>query len=172
MKIVAIDPGTTESAFVEFSDDILYTEHKNGGYTMSFPGWSIRDKGIVDNEDFLYYIKKMNGVDHFVIENIQGGKGRTIGKTTLDTVRWIGKFELTIKERFPNKDSNLVYRHKVVSHVLKGLEKPYPFSSPDSNIRHVLINRFGDKTKGVKSDEWQALALAVYFVEVELGVEL
>lgn len=168
MRIFAIDPGTEKSAYVVYANNSLRIPHKKGGWFEENPGWTIREKGKEDNNTLLYILKDYTA-DHYVIEDMQGGKGRVLGRTTIETIKWIGRFQQEIMSTF-GKGTNFLFRRTVVSHILKGLEKPYPFKSPDSNIRHVLIARFGEKTKGLANDEWQAFALAVCFVEKELGV--
>lgn len=170
MRIFAIDPGTTESAYVVYANNPLRLPSSSGGYFVESPGWTIRDKGKEDNNVLMYILKEYTA-DHYVIEDMQGGKGRVLGKTTIETIKWTGRFQQEIMSTF-GKGTNFLFRKTVESHILKSLEKPYPFKSPDSNIRHALIARFGDKTKGLANDEWQAFALAVCFVEKELGVEL
>jgi hypothetical protein len=171
MRIFAIDPGTTESAYVIYSNNSIHHPQKDGGYVIERLGWHIEEKGKLDNSVLLFILKTEDTISHYIIEDMQGGKGRVLGRTTIETIKWIGRFQQEIKSTF-GIETNFLFRKTVESHILKSLEKPYPFKSPDSNIRHALIARFADKTKGLANDEWQAFALAVCFVEKELGVEL
>lgn len=158
MKVLAIDPGTTESAFV------LYD------------GRRPLDYGIAENDALLTRLwRAPHGCwmgAHLAVEMI-ASYGMPVGAEVFETCVWIGRFIEAWKSptNAPGHFS-LVYRQKVKLH-LCGLAR-----AKDSNIRTALIDRFGpgkDKavgTKkapgplyGIKSDVWQALALAVTFAD-------
>lgn len=145
--VLAIDPGHIQSAYVVYAPEteiIVY-------------------HGIMENEKFLYEEMPL----HFgigtsaVIEMIQG-MGMAVGKEVFETVFWIGR----IWERL-EIPKELVYRKDIKLHLCGTLR------AKDSNIRQALIDRFGapgtkkaqGKTYGLKADEWQALACALYFSE-------
>lgn len=150
--VLAIDPGHIQSAYVVYAPEteiIVY-------------------HGIMENEKFLYEEMPL----HFgigtsaVIEMIQG-MGMAVGKEVFETVFWIGR----IWERL-EIPKELVYRKDIKLHLCGTLR------AKDSNIRQALIDRFGGSREeaigrksnpgplyGIRNDEWQALACALYFSE-------
>lgn len=74
MRILGIDPGTTESGWV------IYDTEKH----------SIIDKGILDNERVLDSISVFD-FDVLSIEMV-ASYGMPVGKETFETVYWIGRF--------------------------------------------------------------------------------
>lgn len=74
MKILGIDPGTTESGWV-----IYDTENH-----------SIIDKGISENNEIIEFIDTMD-FDVMAIEMV-ASYGKPVGKETFETVYWIGRF--------------------------------------------------------------------------------
>ncbi|WP_286846637.1 hypothetical protein [Proteiniphilum sp. UBA5463] len=74
MKILGIDPGTTESGWV-----IYDTENH-----------SIIDKGISENNETIELIDTMD-FDVMAIEMV-ASYGKPVGKETFETVYWIGRF--------------------------------------------------------------------------------
>lgn len=74
MKILGIDPGTTESGWV-----IYNTENH-----------SIIDKGISENNEIIELIDTMD-FDVMAIEMV-ASYGMPVGKETFETVYWIGRF--------------------------------------------------------------------------------
>jgi len=142
--VIAIDPGTTQSAYVIWD------------------GAEIKDKGIELNESLLQSLHDYKKPRFpMVIEQIRC-YGMPIGATTLDTVFWSGRFwEAWKGEKY------LMPRLEVKKHIC------HNGSAKDPNIRQALIDRFGPPgTKkapgllyGVKNDIWQALALAVCFID-------
>ena len=98
--------------------------------------------------------------------------GMPVGAEVFETVFWIGRFY----ERHENEGGRVarVFRKDVKMH-LCGQTK-----AKDSNIRQALIDRYGPgkekaiglkKTPGplygIKGDEWQALALACYWLDTK-----
>lgn len=142
MRVLAIDPGDKQSAFVVWnSQKILY-------------------KNIDPNEQLRNYFPALD-VDRVVIEMV-ACYGMAVGKTIFDTVLWIGRFyEAFVRE---GHKPVLVYRLDVKLHHC------HTVKAKDSNIRQALIDRFGKPgvksdpglTYGLKKDLWQAFALAVY----------
>ena len=143
-RIIAIDPGTTQSAFVVWD------------------GVCIIAKGIEDNEVLL---GRLRGVFSdlilkdmtMIIEQIRC-YGMPIGATTLDTVFWSGRFWEAWKG-----ERHLMPRIEVKKHLC------HNGSAKDPNIRQALIDRFGPPgvkanqglLYGVKKDIWAAMAIAV-----------
>lgn len=154
MRLLAIDPGSTHSAYVVVDDDLE-------------PIWF--DK--IPNHDLLQ-LPHLHVVDEVVIEQIgHYGTGMPAGQTVFDTCVWIGRF-WQVRAWHPNP-VHLVPRREVKLH-LCGQAK-----ANDGNVRQALIDRFASEQrnsgKGVKnepgffygfhSDIWQAMALAVYWMD-------
>jgi hypothetical protein len=151
--IIAVDPGTTESAYVVYRD--------------STP----RAFGKRANDDLLYGMRTAELVDAdttLVIEMI-ASYGMPVGREVFETCVFIGK--MIEAWRGPHA---LVYRRDVKLH-LCGQAR-----AKDANIRAALIDRFGpgkDKaigTKkapgplyGVSADVWSALAVAVTYSDTQ-----
>ena len=137
MGILAIDPGTTQSAFVIW--DASQRE--------------IIDKGILLNNIML------SGIHQFpyhalVIEMVQSF-GMPVGKEVFETCVWVGRFWQA--SHYP---VHLLYRKDVKSFLCGSMK------AKDSNIRAALIDMLGKEvTKGVSKDVWSALALAVTFTD-------
>jgi len=149
-KTIAIDPGSTQSAYVIWD------------------GIKIIEKEIIRNQALLFLLIKMSKNKSLwdtplVIEQIKS-YGMAVGATVFDTVFWSGRFYQVWKS-----DRHLMPRLEVKKHIChNGLAK-------DSNITQALIDRFAygvrNKGKGVKKDPgffygfskdiWQAFALAV-----------
>ena len=150
--ILAIDPGTYESAYL-FWD----TEKEN-----------IESMGIKKNDDVLKLLKDCGNILYpsykFVIEMIES-RGMPIGKETIETIFWIGRFWEAFEG--DKEDKERVYRREVKLHFCGTVR------ATDANIRQVLIDRFGGiqstkkggKLYGVKSHIWSALALALCHAE-------
>lgn len=139
--IFAIDPGTKESGWVLFN------------------GSGVIDSGVADNHDVLRWVQSGQGADMLAIEMI-AGMGMTVGQTTFETVRWIGRFQQAWRDPEAVK---LVYRREVKQHLCGSQQ------AKDKNIRQALIDMFGEPgtkkapgpTYGVSSHAWSALAIAV-----------
>ena len=133
--IFAIDPGSEKSAFV------LYDSHDK----------VILEKGIEENEDIMELVVSYD-YNILAIERI-ASYGMPVGKEVFQTCVWIGRFD-------PNQQAQLVYRKDVKMHLCGSMR------AKDANIRQALIDKLGkEATKGVKRDEWSALAVAVYVSE-------
>lgn len=152
--IVAIDPGTTESAYVVWN------------------GEEIRDFAKIDNDkllDFLFFSKALSPKQPLVIEQIRS-YGMAVGATTLDTVFWSGRFAEAYGQ------FELIPRMDVKMHLCKNSR------AKDSNITQALVDRFAygvrNKGKGTKKepgffygfakDIWQAFALAVTYYDTRM----
>jgi len=86
--------------------------------------------------------------------------GMSVGQTTFETVRWIGRFQQAWRDP---EAVRLIYRHQVKQH-LCGTQR-----AQDTNIRQALLDLIGPQgvkkapgpTYGVKSHAWSALGVAV-----------
>lgn len=176
MQIIAIDPGTTYSAYA----------------IIAAPGdgsISISSAGKVDNAAVLAQIKQAAElrVDACAVEGIEpryqardaGAAGAVIGRTTIDTILWVGRY--VQQAAACGLPCDLIYRTAERSCILptkrNGLP-PLPPGAPkhaDGQMRAALIQRFarhdlragkGTRAKpdvfaGVTGDMWQAVAVGV-----------
>ena len=139
MKILAIDPGTTESGWC------LFEEGK------------VLDSGVNVNEVMLEQIKSSLNYDLLAIEMI-ASYGMPVGKEVFETCLWIGRYI----ERSRTKHK-LIYRLDIKLN-LCGTSK-----AKDPNIRQAIIDKLGPvgtvKNKGplygVKSHAWAAIGVAL-----------
>ena len=150
--VLAIDPGTEQSAFVYW--DAL--EKK------------IIHKGILANHDMLARVES-TPCDCLVIEMV-ASYGMPVGKEVFETVFWIGRFY----ER-TNSPARRIFRKDVKSFLCGSMK------AKDGNVRQALIDLVGPQgtkkapgpTYSVHADEWAALAVAVTFTGLsnELGAK-
>lgn len=149
MKILAIDPGNENSAYVVYD-----TEAK---LPTSF--------GIKPNRELVNLIgsAKTIGIEIMYVEMI-ASYGMAVGKTVFDTCVWIGMF----MERFGPDRVKLVYR-KDVKMFLCGSMK-----AKDANIRQAIMDMYGSDRKivlgtkknpgplyGMSKDVWAAMGVAL-----------
>lgn len=153
MRILAIDPGTTESAFVILDD----------GRPVDFakiPNWSLLEQV---RRDWV-------AVDRMAVEMI-ASYGMPVGKEVFETVLFIGRL---IEAWKGTTIPTLVYRREVKIHLCGSMK------AKDGNIRQALVDRFGGEVAigkkktpgplyGIAGDVWSALAVAVTFAET--GIE-
>ena len=139
--ILAIDSGTTKSAFVQ------YDERKN----------LIIDHGILPNPE-MRQILIGREYDLVALEMI-ASYGMPVGASTFETCLWIGRFIEVART-----ETRLVYRKDIKMHLCGSMR------AKDGNVRQALIDLLGtqgtkkDKgpTYGISSHSWAALAVAVY----------
>ena len=120
MRILAIDPGDKQSAFVLL----------NGKQDI--------ESGITLNEDLLLELQENNTwADHLAIETI-ACYGMAVGEEVFETCYWIGRFvqayagEYTRIKRMAVK-MNLCHNSR----------------AKDSNIRQALIDRYGGQAQAI-----------------------
>lgn len=148
MKILAIDPGTTQSGWCLLED----------GIPVAF--------GVLPNACMMVEISNIDA-DIMAVEMI-ASYGMAVGREVFDTCVWIGRFQQAWRD--PGAVV-LVYRKDVKMH-LCGTTK-----AKDSNIRQALLDSYpstgggatpqvGTKSQpgplyGVSSHVWPALGVAV-----------
>lgn len=156
MSLLAIDPGTEESAYVLLEED----------------NRTVVDAAIVPNDtllELLMYDYSRPGL-RLVLEMV-ACYGMPVGAETFQTCVWIGRF---IQVVYP-LPVELMTRNQVkmaLCHTIKGVN--------DSVIRQRLIDMYGPTEKvakgnkkqpgplyGIHHDMWAALALGVAFLEQE-----
>jgi hypothetical protein len=151
--ILAIDPGTVESAYVVL-------------WSTGVPDTTFRGK--IPNEELrrLLEINRNGWLSAVVIERIEPRYGRQIGMETLVTCEWVGRF-IEVARPVP---VHLLRRSAILRHL--GVAG----GSADSGVRAALIDRYGGESAvgrkaspgplyGIVADQWQALAVGVTFRE-------
>jgi len=153
MRILAIDPGCTESGYA-----LIDAETRQPLRIGKITNADLRELLIHDTRF---------SADLVAIEMV-ASYGMAVGKEVFETCVWVGRFLECSLDLFADVD--LVYRKDIKLHHC-GTSK-----AKDSNITQALIDRFasgqpnrGKGTKGepgwffgFKADIWQAFALAVY----------
>ena len=157
MRLLAIDPGSTESAYVVVETD-----------EGLVPKWF--DK--IPNKEMLQ-LRHLATAPHLAIEMIgHYGTGMPAGKDVFETCLWIGRFWETSQEAkyYNDIEECLVKRATIKTHICGSAK------ASDANVCQALRDRFGDKgTKkdpgffyGFKADVWQCFALAVYVYDTKI----
>jgi hypothetical protein len=154
MRILAIDPGTEKSGFVLFDSNTK----------------SIIESGIVENEELLHR-STWSDADFLAIEMVNSF-GQAVGRTTFETVLWIGRF-------IQYGVSNGIKYEKLYKKVDINTTLCFSNKVKDSNIRQAILDMFeptgGGKTPqigtkaqpgplyGVSSHAISALAVALTY---------
>jgi len=153
MSIIAIDPGSEQSAFV------IYDKGK------------IIEFGKYKNKDMLFIVGARKVESHLAIEMV-ACYGMPVGKTIFDTCVWIGRFI----EAW-GRDYTQIYRKEVTLCLCNSVR------AKDPNVRQAIIDRYpstgggkipqiGIKAKpgplyGISEDVWAALGVAICFSEIK-----
>lgn len=139
MRVLAIDAGNIESAYIIF-DTIINR---------------VVQKGFMNNDTFLEEISKSK-FDEVAIEKIVS-LGAVAGQTTFDTAFMNGRLYQFFKDKF-NLIPNLYSRLDIKMHLCLTTR------AKDPNIRGALINRFGEpSTKKNPHDRYNELTDGIYF---------
>lgn len=155
MRIVGIDPGTKETAYVILDPANAVAPVVSCGY--------------VSNEEFIEALRQRlispDKPSVFVFEFFES-YGKPIGAESIETICWVGRFMEACKawDRLKRSDIKL---HLCASR-----------SAKDPHIRRVLMDRFGGdastksggKLASVKGHRWSALAVAVTYAENNLSM--
>lgn len=154
-SILAIDPGTTQSAFVRYD-----------------PSGVIIDKNKLSNGALLEHVGNLAREPSVtcVIEMV-ASYGMAVGAEVFETVFWIGRYAERW-EWLARRPAQRMFRRSVKQHLCGDSR------AKDANIRQALIDRFGGKDRavgkknnpgplyGVSGDVWAALAVAVTFASM------
>jgi hypothetical protein len=147
MRILAIDPGYRQSAYVVFGDGRIHAH------------------AITANDQLLAQLVAMNSFIEtvMVLEEMQLFGGFNVGKEIFDSVFWSGRFA----QAWHPRPFERLLRSKVRGHL--GATK-----GGDAAVRQALIARFGPYKEdaigtkrqpgplySIKADAWSALAIAV-----------
>lgn len=165
MKVFAIDPGNTQSAYCVIDASTLKP--------IKF--------GKVSNYDVLAQISHYAryGEVKFVVEMV-ACYGMPVGKDVFETCVWIGRFyQQIVKASGGTYLPDYVYRKEETKHICGSTK------AGDANIRRSLIDRFarfdlknGKGTKkapdffyGFKADIWAAFAVGITYIETRVKKE-
>ena len=156
---MAIDPGPERSAW------------------LLLEGSGVRGFGITPNLALVAKLRarspsgrlwEAGDADVLVIENIEPRYGLSTGWETLDTARWVGRFE----EAAQSLTVELLKRSSILRHL--GIASR---GNADQGVRMALIDRYGGKAvaigtvkakgplHGIATHCWSALAVAVSYAE-------
>ena len=154
MRILGIDPGNIESAYVIYDGMDIIEFGKISNFAMIGKIWTCKCNNIV-------------------IEMISS-YGMPVGKDIFETCVWIGRFVQKCSME-TNIFCKLIYRKEIKMNLCNSTR------AKDSNIIQALVDRFGNTnehgkySKGTKrnpgffygfsKDIWQALAVAVTFYD-------
>ena len=149
MRILAIDPGPTESAFVLWNGEVLI------------------NCGLLKNADMRSSLRNLEveESDECAIETITS-YGMAVGKEVFDTCIWIGVF-LECWDRRSAQKTVLIPRSEIKLHHCHSAK------AKDANIRQALIDKYGKPgtkkqrglTYGLNGHLWSAFAIATYVAE-------
>lgn len=145
MIITAIDPGTTESAFVQFDSGKQ----------------EILAHGKVNNMEVMLAFSEGGTVACEMVESY----GMPVGKEIFQTVLWVGRYWEAC--RWMGCYFHLIYRAEVKQTLC------FSMKANDAAIRQRLIDLLGPpgtkpkpgKTYGIHRDEWQALGVALTYLK-------
>jgi hypothetical protein len=165
VRILAVDPGTEQSAWVVLS---------SGNTIMG--DTRIEAHRISPNSELLVALPLGLGIgrhcDIVAFEKVESF-GMAVGREVFDTVFVTGRMFQMVYDAGWALSVSMVPRRDVKLH-LCGQAR-----AKDANIRQALIDKFGGKEKavgtkkapgplyGIKSHEWAALALAVTVAETK-----
>lgn len=150
MKVLAIDPGNVESAYVLLDKET----------------YKPLEFGKVDNTRLLILLGELE-YSELAIEMI-ASYGMPVGREVFETCVWIGRFI----QRRKCPDFEYVYRKEEKLCLCNSMK------AKDSNIRQALIDRFGEVgTKknqgffyGFAKDMWAAMAVGVTYIDRSKGL--
>lgn len=143
MKILALDPGTHDTAYITEGQSFIYG-HESNHFVLEYV--SVCDADIVAIEMIASY-------------------GMAVGKETFETCVWIGRFIQAALDS--GKKVILVPRIQVKLHLCQTTR------AKDANIRQALLDKYGaqgskkepGRTYGISKHIWAALAVYDYAKE-------
>lgn len=156
MRVLAIDPGDKESAWLVYNPESPepIVEFDKGPNELLLT--KLRHESDYDNRDHFA------NFDRVAIEMI-ASYGMPVGREVFETCVWIGRFI----EAWGGTHT-LVYRKDVKLHLCQSMR------AKDGNVAKALRDRFGGKgtkqnpggTYGISGDVWSALAVAVTYSDM------
>lgn len=157
MRILGIDPGNVESAYVITDENLKPLEF-----------------GKIYNEELLdnIYSGDFDKCDYVTIEKM-ASYGMGVGLSVFETCVWIGRFQEALNHRG-------LYIHYFIYRKDEKMNLCHTMKAKDSNIIQSLIDRFAPNTPnkgkgkknnqgwfyGFKADIWQAYAVLVTYYDM------
>jgi len=153
-RILGVDPGPTQSAFVLWDSGAQ----------------QILAHGKLPNKECMEQMLALTPVDFCVIEMVQSF-GLSVGKEVFETVYYVGRFAQAWDTYCLTKvaPATRLFRSDVKMNLCHSMK------AKDGNIRQALIDRLGPPgtkkqqgpTYGISGDEWSALAICITFAETK-----
>lgn len=163
--ILAVDPGTTKTAYVVYDKQTK----------------ALEEFGKIPNAAFLKKIVEGDFVkrpDYMAIE-MMASQGMAVGQSTFETAVWIGRYVQAWlvcpanRAKLDPPPYEFVYRLDEKMHLCANAR------AKDPNIRQAIMDRYGSTQEaavgkkhapgplyGVSSDVWAAIAIALVAAEV------
>ena len=153
--LLAIDPGTTESAY------------------CLMDGYKPVQFGKLPNLEMLSFIYQLDNEPEVVIEKV-ASYGMPVGEEVFETCVWTGRF---IEAIFYSEDVARITRHEIKQAICHSVK------ANDATIKQALVDRFaynvpnhgkGSKKEkgwfyGFKADIWSSYAIAVVHLDRKRG---
>lgn len=147
--VFAIDPGTTDSAYVLWD------------------GAKILRAEIIPNTIALTELCRKAWPGMTLAIEMVASYGMPVGREVFETVLWIGRFVEAWESRNAPFNSKLIYRRDIKHHHCGNMH------AKDANVAQALRDKYGEKgtkanpgvTYQLKSHLWQAFALATFVTE-------
>lgn len=152
MIICGIDPGTETSG-------VCVWDTKKQVIVVSDDKLDNRCLGIVNDSGGIWYT-----IEKYIIEDITC-YGMSVGREVFETCKLIGR----LQERLDN--TIVIAKRHIQLHFCNTTR------AKDTNIKRVLLDRFGGKgtkkepgiTYGLKDHAWDAFALCIWYEDTQLG---
>lgn len=158
MKVIGLDPGTTQSAVVVYDAEAKrVVEAVTAANDVILAGCD----GAALDALSVYSLDTFGDKAQLVIEKIEA-MGMAVGAEVFETVFWSGRFY----QAWPWQVER-VSRRDVKLHLCGSMR------AKDANVRQALIDKLGapgtkkqkGPTYGVSSHQWAALAVAVTYAD-------
>lgn len=150
MIICGIDPGPETSGLCVWDTDKQEILARNE---------------MCENNLIIYTAEYERKVDKYIIEDI-ACFGMAVGKSVFDTLKAIGR----LQERL---DYQMVFKNDIQLHFCNTKK------AKDTNIKRVLLDRFGEKgtkknpgiTYGLSNHAWDSFALCIWYEDNHVNPE-
>ena len=155
MRLLAIDPGPTESAWLVYDTEARVPVE-----------WAKQE-----NDDSLGWFGRVaSDCEYLAVEYI-ASYGMAVGAEVFATCFWVGRFAERWEDGYGADAPRLVYRRDVKLHICGSSR------AKDANVRQALIDRYGGKQRavglkaspgplyGMTGDCWSALGVAITAAE-------
>ncbi len=154
--MLAVDPGSEESAILTFRPD-----------PSLHGGGAVEDWAKAPNAKVLADLRNARGVISGLVIEVVQPRGQPLYSQLIDTSIWVGRFVEAWGGPW-----HRVSREQVKRHLLGGAGK-----GGDPNVRAALVDRFGGIAAigkkanpgplyGLSKDGWAALAVAVTYADL------